>query len=240
MTRENFLVNFLPFAHKGPTFTLCFDTTFGFLSLTVNLKRRDNVTLIWSLPSALSSNASQATRRMCGFSCEALFFSNPHHRDETASSTKKRGYFPQKLFLNLETEQMKAEKKRSNIRSDVQFPSRKRPFYFSQTVVETEVDEKWAITEGFDSGSVITLQISDFPSFICRLFIAAAFLHENKMISLRQHNARNNRLGQTFAEAWWAWLTITEFHCGFSLLFFLFPPRPFIHPLFWKAVFFFF
>lgn len=40
------------------------------------------------------------------------------------------------------------------------------------------------------------------------------------MISLRQYNARNNRFGQTFAEAWWAWLTITEFHCGFSPLFF--------------------
>lgn len=103
-------------------------------------------------------------------------------------------------------------------------PSGKRPFCLSrsvtQTVVETEVDEKWAITEGFDSGSVITLQISDFPSFISRLFIAAAFLSENKMISLRQYNARNNRFGQTFAEAWWAWLTIAEFHCGFSLLFF--------------------
>lgn len=86
--------------------------------------------------------------------------------------------------------------------------------------METEVDEKWAITEGFDFGSVITLQISDFPSFISILFIAAAFLSENKMISLRQYNARNNRFGQTFAEAWWAWLTITEFHCGFSLLFF--------------------
>lgn len=105
-------------------------------------------------------------------------------------------------------------------------PCRKVPFYLSrsvsQTVVETEVDEKWAITEGFDSGSVITLQISDFPSFISRLFIAAAFLSENKMISLRQYNARNNRFGQTFAEAWWAWLTIIEFHCGFSLLFFPF------------------
>lgn len=50
----------------------------------------------------------------------------------------------------------------------------------SQTVVETEVDEKRAITEGFDCDSVITLQISDFPSFISRLFIAAAFLSENK------------------------------------------------------------
>lgn len=87
------------------------------------------------------------------------------------------------------------------------FPIEKKcPFYLSwsvsQTVVETEVDEKWAITEGFDSGSVITLQISDFPSFISRLFIAAAFLSENKMMSLRQYNARNNRFGQTFAEAW--------------------------------------
>lgn len=102
------------------------------------------------------------------------------------------------------------------------FPWRKRPLYLSgsvsQTVVETEVDEKWTITEGFDSGSVITLQISDFPSFISTLFIAAAFLPENKMISLRQYNARNNRFGQTFAEAWWAWLTITEFHCGFGAL----------------------
>lgn len=54
------------------------------------------------------------------------------------------------------------------------------------------------------------------------------------MISLRQHNARNNRFGQTFAEAWWAWLTIAEFHCGFSLLFFSL--RPFIHLLFQMAV----
>lgn len=91
--------------------------------------------------------------------------------------------------------------------------------------METEVDEKWAVTEGFNSDSVITLQISDFPSFISRLFIAAAFLSENKMISLRQYNARNNRFGQTFAEAWWAWLTIAEFHCGFSLLFF----SPLVH-----------
>lgn len=45
------------------------------------------------------------------------------------------------------------------------------------------------------------------------------------MISLRQHNARNNRFGQTFAEAWWAWLTITEFHCGFSSTVFFTPPR---------------
>lgn len=108
---------------------------------------------------------------------------------------------------------------RSNIRSHMQRPivenSLCRPV--SQTVMETEVDEKWAITEGFNSGSVITLQISDFPSFIYTLFIAAAFLSENKMISLRQYNARNNRFGQTFAEAWWAWLTIAEFHCGFSL-----------------------
>lgn len=112
----------------------------------------------------------------------------------------------------------------SNIRSETHVPSRKQPFHLSrsvsQTVVETEVDEKWAITEGFNSGSVITLQISDFPSFISTLFIAAAFLSENKMISLRQYNARNNRFGQTFAEAWWAWLTITEFHCGFTPLFF--------------------
>lgn len=45
------------------------------------------------------------------------------------------------------------------------------------------------------------------------------------MISLRQHNARNNRFGQTFAEAWWAWLTITEFHCGFSSTVFFTSPR---------------
>lgn len=114
----------------------------------------------------------------------------------------------------------KRRDERSNIKSDVHVPMRKCPLHLSrsvsQTVMETEVDEKWAITEGFDSGSVITLQISDFPSFICRLFIAAAFLSENEMISLRQYNARNNRFGQTFAEAWWAWLTIAEFHCGFS------------------------
>lgn len=119
--------------------------------------------------------------------------------------------------------------KRSAISSDVRVPLRKCPIRLgwsvSQTVLETEVDEKWTITEGFNSSSVISLQISDFPSFIYRLFIAAAFLMENEMISLRQYNARNNRFGQTFAEAWWAWLTIAEFHCGFSLLFF----SPLIH-----------
>lgn len=72
-----------------------------------------------------------------------------------------------------------------------------------QTVVETEVHEKWPITEGFNYNSVITRQMPDFPSFILALFLAAAFLQENKTISFRQYNARNNRFGQTFAEAWW-------------------------------------
>lgn len=240
MTRENFLLLIF-----FPLHTKVRPSLYVSIPRLVSCRSRStwNVGIMWLSSDASHRHCHQMHHKRhvaCVVSLVRHFSSRSHitemklHRPQ-----KKRGYFPQKLSLNLETEQMKAEKKRSNIRSDVQFPSRKRPFYFSQTVVETEVDEKWAITEGFDSGSVITLQISDFPSFICRLFIAAAFLHENKMISLRQHNARNNRLGQTFAEAWWAWLTITEFHCGFSLLFFLFPPRPFIHPLFWKAVFFF-
>lgn len=102
-------------------------------------------------------------------------------------------------------------------------------------VVETEVDEKWSVADGFSAASVITLQICDFPSFISRLFIEAAFLLENEMISFRQHNARNNRFGQTFAEAWWAWLTSAEFPCGSCPLF---SPRmhPFIGVLFQTAV----
>lgn len=147
-------------------------------------------------------------RKSCCLSCEDSFVSEVWRQQKH-------------ITQNVDCSSWEREK----VEVKYQVPSRKKlPFYLSrsvsQTVVETEVDEKWAITEGFDFGSVITLQISDFPSFISRLFIAAAFLSENKMISLRQYNARNNRFGQTFAEAWWAWLTITEFHCGFSLLFF--------------------
>lgn len=75
---------------------------------------------------------------------------------------------------------------------------------------ETEVDEKWAITEGFEWASVITRQISDFPPSSCGLFIAAAFLWENKMICLREYNARNNRFRQMFC---WGVVGLTDHRC---------------------------
>lgn len=66
---------------------------------------------------------------------------------------------------------------------EVKYQVSVRSWSVSQTVVETEVDEKMSHKRRVNSCSVITIQISDFPSFIFTLFIAAAFLSENKIIS---------------------------------------------------------